>query len=105
MKYRTALGHTIRELRIERLLTLREVARVANISLGYLSEVERGQKEISSEYLDGIGDALGVSSAHLVIEAGYRMDEETRVPENAEALMFDHYSDLTFVTELLSTKA
>jgi transcriptional regulator with XRE-family HTH domain len=105
MKYRTALGQTLRELRLEKYLTLREVARTANISLGYLSEIERGQKEISSEYLDGLGDALGVTSAHLVIEAGYKMDEYSRVPENAEALMFDHYKDLTFVTELLSVDA
>ena len=40
--------------------------RKAGVSLGYLSEVERGQKEASSELLSSISDALGVSTAQML---------------------------------------
>ena len=46
--------------------TLREVSEKAGVSLGYLSEVERGQKEASSELLSSIADALGVSTSRML---------------------------------------
>ncbi|WP_370465933.1 helix-turn-helix domain-containing protein [Bifidobacterium indicum] len=57
---REALGHVLRELRTGDHKTLREVSEKAGVSLGYLSEVERGQKEASSELLSSIADALGL---------------------------------------------
>ncbi|WP_244568700.1 helix-turn-helix domain-containing protein [Bombiscardovia coagulans] len=57
---REALGHVLRELRTSDHKTLREVSEKAGVSLGYLSEVERGQKEASSELLSSIADALGL---------------------------------------------
>ena len=48
---REAVGHTLRDARTSQSRTLRDVARQARVSLGYLSEVERGQKEASSELL------------------------------------------------------
>jgi transcriptional regulator with XRE-family HTH domain len=48
--------------------TLREVSSTARVSLGYLSEVERGQKEASSELLSSICDALGVPMSTLLRE-------------------------------------
>jgi transcriptional regulator with XRE-family HTH domain len=45
---------------------LRDVAREARVSLGYLSEVERGQKEASSELLNSICDALGLQLSALM---------------------------------------
>lgn len=57
---REALGHVLRELRTNDHKTLREVSEKAGVSLGYLSEVERGQKEASSELLSSIADALGL---------------------------------------------
>src|SRR5262250_2758887 len=53
---RHLLGDALRRLRLRR--TLREVSAAARVSLGYLSEVERGQKEASSELLAAICGAL-----------------------------------------------
>ena len=63
---RELLGETLREERMEQGRTLREVSEKAGVSLGYLSEVERGQKEASSELLSSISDALGVSTAQML---------------------------------------
>lgn len=57
---RTLLGETLRTTRLSQERTLREVSGAAQVSLGYLSEVERGQKEASSELLASICRALGV---------------------------------------------
>src|SRR5688500_4954508 len=57
---RRLLGDVLRERRREQGRTLREVSSRARVSLGYLSEVERGQKEASSELLASICRALGV---------------------------------------------
>ena len=51
---RELLGQTLREVRMTSAMTLREVSSTARVSLGYLSEVERGQKEASSELLGAI---------------------------------------------------
>jgi len=55
---REALGERLRRARTTQRRTLREVSREARVSLGYLSEVERGRKEASSELLASICDAL-----------------------------------------------
>jgi transcriptional regulator with XRE-family HTH domain len=57
---RTLLGESLRTTRLSQDRTLREVSSAAQVSLGYLSEVERGQKEASSELLASICRALGV---------------------------------------------
>ena len=57
---RRLLGDVLRERRREQGRTLREVSAAARVSLGYLSEVERGQKEASSELLGSICEALEV---------------------------------------------
>ncbi len=58
---RTHIGSTLRQARISQGRTLRDVAKAARVSLGYLSEVERGQKEASSELLNSICQALDLS--------------------------------------------
>jgi transcriptional regulator with XRE-family HTH domain len=60
MLLRRLLGDVLRERRREQGRTLREVSAAARVSLGYLSEVERGQKEASSELLGSICEALEV---------------------------------------------
>jgi XRE family transcriptional regulator, stress-response regulator len=55
---RELIGESLREERVSQGKTLREVSRNARVSLGYLSEVERGQKEASSELLAAICAAL-----------------------------------------------
>jgi transcriptional regulator with XRE-family HTH domain len=65
---RTQLGQTLRGHRLRQRRTLRDVSGAARVSLGYLSEVERGQKEASSELLASICDALDVELADLLAE-------------------------------------
>jgi len=57
---RRLLGDELRRQRLHQSRTLREVSAAARVSLGYLSEVERGQKEASSELLSSICTALDV---------------------------------------------
>jgi transcriptional regulator with XRE-family HTH domain len=69
MLYRDALGCAIRDARLKNGLTLRDVASTAPMALSYLSEVERGQKELSSELLERIAPALRTTVSELVIDA------------------------------------
>lgn len=66
--FRRLLGEVLRRHRQHQGRTLRDVAAVARVSLGYLSEVERGVKEASSELLTAVCDALGVSLADVLRE-------------------------------------
>src|ERR671925_287611 len=63
---RRLLGDVLRRQRQRQGRTLREVSAAARVSLGYLSEVERGQKEASSELLASICDALDVPLSELM---------------------------------------
>lgn len=65
---RSLLGDTLRRARQDQGRTLREVSSTARVSLGYLSEVERGQKEASSELLAAIAGALGVPLSEVIRE-------------------------------------
>ncbi|WP_219465496.1 helix-turn-helix domain-containing protein [Nonomuraea rhizosphaerae] len=65
---RQLLGDVLRRLRVRQGRTLREVSTLARVSLGYLSEVERGQKEASSELLASICGALGVPLSQVLRE-------------------------------------
>jgi transcriptional regulator with XRE-family HTH domain len=65
---RTHIGSALRASRIAQGRTLRDVAKSARVSLGYLSEVERGQKEASSELLNSICGALDISLSQVVSE-------------------------------------
>jgi DNA-binding XRE family transcriptional regulator len=70
MLLRVAVGATLRAARTEQSRTLRDVARDARVSLGYLSEVERGQKEASSELLAAICTALGLTLSAVINDVG-----------------------------------
>lgn len=63
---RRLLGDVLRSRRLQQGRTLREVSAVARVSLGYLSEIERGRKEASSECLAAIGAALDVPLSELL---------------------------------------
>jgi transcriptional regulator with XRE-family HTH domain len=65
---RHLLGDVLRRLRLRQGRTLREVSAAARVSLGYLSEVERGQKEASSELLTAICAALGTPLSQVFRE-------------------------------------
>jgi XRE family transcriptional regulator, stress-response regulator len=63
---REAIGDRLRHARTNQQRTLREVSRAARVSLGYLSEVERGRKEASSELLAAICEALELPLSELL---------------------------------------
>jgi transcriptional regulator with XRE-family HTH domain len=65
---RTALGTVLRRLRTQQGRTLQDVADAARVSVPYLSEIERGRKEASSEILAGICRALGIELPDLLAE-------------------------------------
>jgi len=69
--FRRLLGDVLRRHRLRQSRTLRDVAGSARISLGYLSEIERGRKEASSELLASLCEALGISLADVLSEVSY----------------------------------
>ena len=76
---REVIGDVLRRARMEQGRTLREVSDSARVSLGYLSEVERGRKEASSELLGAICGALDVPLSRVLSEAGDELAiEESR---------------------------
>ncbi len=70
---RQEIGDVLRDARRQQGRTLREVSSVARVSLGYLSEVERGQKEASSELLASICGALDVPLSSVLHEVSERV--------------------------------
>ncbi|NQX13637.1 helix-turn-helix transcriptional regulator [Microbacteriaceae bacterium VKM Ac-2855] len=66
MLLRHAIGAVVREHRLAQGLTLRDLSRACRVSLPYLSEIERGRKEASSEILEAICGALGIELWRLV---------------------------------------
>jgi transcriptional regulator with XRE-family HTH domain len=69
---RTHLGSAIRAARVSQGRTLRDVAKSARVSLGYLSEVERGQKEASSELLNSICTALDLKLSKVLTDVAVK---------------------------------
>ncbi len=82
---RTHLGSTLRSARVAQGRTLREVAKSARVSLGYLSEVERGQKEASSELLNSICAALDLSLGTVLVDVA----REIRISETPALIVVD----------------
>ncbi|HVK44432.1 MAG TPA: helix-turn-helix transcriptional regulator [Micropruina sp.] len=76
---RELLGESLRELRNADQRTLREVSSAARVSLGYLSEIERGQKEPSSELLNAICGALGVPLSSVLRRVSDKYDDHNVV--------------------------
>lgn len=87
---RRVIGDALRARRQSQHRTLREVSTSANVSLGYLSEIERGQKEASSELLSSICDALGAQLSEVLRDVSDTMAlaeqmEAVLVPVGAES--------------------
>ena len=76
---RRITGDVLRRRRQAQSKTLREVSGEARVSLGYLSEVERGRKEASSELLASICDALGVPLWDVLREVSDDLERSERV--------------------------
>lgn len=92
--FREALGEVLREERLAQKKTLRTLSSEATIALGYLSEVERGQKELSSEILYSIAtQGLGLDTHEVVIRAGLRLGGLDDIPDTPQVLV-EQYTDL-----------
>ena len=70
---RQEIGEVLRDFRLQKGRTLRQVAGRASVALGYLSEVERGQKEASSEILAAVAEALDVPISAIMRQVGDRI--------------------------------
>ena len=83
---RRILGDVLRRQRLRQGHTLREVSANARVSLGYISEVERGQKEASSELLAAICSALDVPLSVVLAEVAEDLAREELVAANADVV-------------------
>lgn len=63
----SAIGETLRAVRTERGLTLRQVAEDAHVSISYLAEIERGEKDPSSRVLESVAGGLNVEVVDLLL--------------------------------------
>lgn len=85
---RQEIGDVLRSHRQRKGQTLRQVAAKASVALGYLSEVERGQKEVSSEILASVAEALDLPLAVVMREVSERV-----------AAIEGHYFDDTYIPD------
>ncbi|HET7387565.1 MAG TPA: helix-turn-helix transcriptional regulator [Nocardioidaceae bacterium] len=83
--FRRLLGEVLRSRRITRGMTLRQVSADARVSLGYISEIERGQKEASSELLGSLCAALEVPLSEILSEVA----DAVALEEAALAMQLD----------------
>ena len=89
--FRRLLGDVLRNKRLQRGMTLREVSAEARVSLGYISEIERGQKEASSELLASLCGALDVPLSEVLRDVSSLVAVEetptlTQVPSGHEVV-------------------
>ncbi|WP_280427576.1 helix-turn-helix domain-containing protein [Nocardia brasiliensis] len=82
---REAIGDSLRRARLAQNRTLREVSTSARVSLGYLSEVERGRKEASSELLAAICAALDVPLSRVLWDVSTIMAGADGLPTQSPA--------------------
>ena len=80
--FRRLLGDVLRSKRLQRGMTLREVSAEARVSLGYISEIERGQKEASSELLASLCAALDLPLSEVLqdVSSLVAVEEAATVP-------------------------
>ena len=62
-------------------MSMRELSAKSSVALSYISEVERGQKEASSEILAQLAEGLDTPLYAIIVEAGYRL-QEWNTPED-----------------------
>src|ERR687894_2550583 len=78
----SAIGETLRAVRTERGLTLRQVAEGAHVSISYLAEIERGEKDPSSRVLESVAEGLGVGMGDLLLHIAATLE-----PKGSERLV------------------
>jgi len=84
--WREAAGRELRAERLGQQRTLADVAGEAGVSTQYLSEVERGRKEPSSEVVEAIGGALSLTLLDLTERVAQRLRRRTAQPRGPVAL-------------------
>jgi len=89
--FRRLLGDVLRNKRLQRGMTLRDVSAEARVSLGYISEIERGQKEASSELLASLCAAMDVPLSEVLRDVSSLVAVEetptlTQVPSGPEVV-------------------
>lgn len=75
-----AIGETLRAERTERGLTLKQVAEGAHVSVSYLAEIERGEKDPSSRVLESIAGGLEVEVSELLVRIASSLEPAPVVP-------------------------
>jgi transcriptional regulator with XRE-family HTH domain len=101
---RQELGDVLRDFRLQKGRTLRQVASKASVALGYLSEVERGQKEASSEILASVADALDTPISVIMREVGDRLavlEGIDVIPDTVPVDLSEQFTD-SFAKDLVS---
>ena len=83
--FRRLLGDVLRSARMQRGMTLREVSAEARVSLGYISEIERGQKEASSELLASLCEAMDLPLSDVLREVADAVAIEERARDRGAA--------------------
>jgi transcriptional regulator with XRE-family HTH domain len=78
----SAIGETLRAARNERGLTLRQVAEGAHVSISYLAEIERGEKDPSSRVLESVAEGLGIGVGDLLLRIAATLE-----PKGSETLI------------------
>ena len=84
MLMRVAIGRELRELRLTQKRSLRDVSGTAQIAVGYLSEIERGHKELSSELLQSVARALGVEVSYVRAAAASSLNWQERLERKSK---------------------
>ncbi len=74
--FRASLGDVLRAERMRQGMTLRELSSSARVSLGYISEIERGQKEASSELLAALCEALDVPLSDVLRQVSEHVERQ-----------------------------
>jgi transcriptional regulator with XRE-family HTH domain len=75
-----AIGETLRAERTQRGLTLKQVAEGAHVSVSYLAEIERGEKDPSSRVLESIAGGLEVEISELLVRIASSLEPAPVVP-------------------------
>lgn len=96
--FRRLLGDVLRDQRMQRGMTLREVSAGARVSLGYISEIERGQKEASSELLASLCSALDLPLSEVLREVSDAVAVE-------EAAVARHVGAASITTPITAARA
>jgi XRE family transcriptional regulator, stress-response regulator len=72
----SAIGETLRAIRTERGRTLRQVAEGAHVSISYLAEIERGEKDPSSKVLESVARGLEIEVGDLLLRIASTLEPE-----------------------------